>query len=146
MLDKVRELAKKFKQRPESLFAAVDYMDSFVCSSKQEDEKITSPKQQALVIITSLLMGSKVEELDDYIPYIKHLLKYYGLHLEKQEHVPKWEEIIEFERTMCGAFEWNLLRVNTYTFLQCYLMNGICFDSEKEASKSQRLSELYEKA
>lgn len=44
MLDKVRELAKKFKQRPESLFAAVDYMDTFVCSSKKEDDKITSPK------------------------------------------------------------------------------------------------------
>lgn len=98
MLDKVRELAKKFKQRSESLFAAVDYMDFYICNSKKVDESISCPKKQALVILTSLLMGSKVEELDDYIPYIKHLLKYYGLHLESSSNVPSWEEIIEFER------------------------------------------------
>ena len=120
-------------------------MDFFVCSSKKRDEAITCPKKQALVVVTSLLMGSKVEELDDYIPYIKHLLKYYSLHLENSVNVPSWEEIIEFEREMCFAFNWNLLRINTNTFLQTFLMNGICFDFEKESSKSQRVSELYEK-
>lgn len=65
-------------------------------------------------------MGSKVEELDDYIPYIKHLLKYYGLHLENSANVPTWDEIVEFERTMCRALNWDLLRINTHTFLQNY--------------------------
>jgi Cyclin, N-terminal domain/Cyclin, C-terminal domain len=117
MLDKVRELAKKFKQRPESLFTAVDYMDFFVCSSQKQDDGITCKKRQALVVVTSLLMGSKVEELDEYIPYIKHLLKYYSLHLENSVNVPSLEEIIEFEREMCFSFNWNLSRINTNSFL-----------------------------
>lgn len=130
MLDKIRELAKKFKQRPETLFAAVDFMDTYVSKFEGQDELITAPRQQALVVLTSLLMGSKIEELDDYIPYIKHMLKYYGLHLEKEENMPSWDEIIEFERTMGRAFGWELLRVNAYAFHQAYLMNGVAFDSE----------------
>jgi hypothetical protein len=35
------------------------------------------------VVFTSLLLGSKIEELDDYIPYIKHMQQYFGLHLDK---------------------------------------------------------------
>ena len=92
-------------------------MDRFVSKTPGQDELIPMPKLQAQVVITSLLMGSKVEELDDFIPYVKHLLKYYGLHLEKEENMPSWDEIIEFERTMGNAFQWDLLRCNAFSFL-----------------------------
>jgi len=62
-------------------------------------------------------MGSKIEELDDFIPYVKHMIKYYSLHLGKEGCIPTLEEIIEFERTMCRYFNWDLCRVNTYTFI-----------------------------
>jgi hypothetical protein len=73
-------------------------MDTYCCQAPDMDELITHPKQQALVILTCLLMGSKVEELDDYIPFVKHMEKYYSLHLSDQGVVPSWDEIIEFER------------------------------------------------
>jgi len=69
------------------------------------------------VIITCILLGSKIEELDDYIPYVKHILKYYSVTLSKEGVIPSHEDIIEFERTMCKYFKWDLMRINTYTFL-----------------------------
>ena len=96
-------------------------------------------------MLTCLLMGSKVEELDDYIPFIKHMEKYFSLHLAEPGQVPQWTEVVEFERKVAKFFNWDLLRFNTHTFLSYFIVNGICFNDEKEAQKSKRVNELYER-
>jgi hypothetical protein len=40
MVSKLRELARKFKQRPETTHAALDYMDSFMFSSLDQEKEI----------------------------------------------------------------------------------------------------------
>lgn len=73
MVKKLRELARKFKLRPETLFIAIDFMDNFMATFPDVDREFTRPTFQASLLLTSLLLGAKTDELDDYIPYIKHL-------------------------------------------------------------------------
>jgi hypothetical protein len=80
--------------------------------------------------MTCLLIASKYDELDENIPLIRDLQRYYTRVLPTSVVIPSFDEIIESERELMEYFHWDLMVVNPTQVLKLMLANGVIFDNE----------------
>ena len=107
---------------------AVDLMDRYFL---EKDLKFDfSPKNLSLYILTFYLIASKHDEIDDNIPLIKDLTRYFIRILPTNVASPTFNEIVECERELMSFFKWDLMIVTPIIVLNQYLANGILFDNE----------------
>lgn len=102
---------------------------------KEEQFEFSRIKHLALYTATCFIIAAKYDELDENIPLISDLQRYYTIKvLPAQIEAPTPEEVIECERLlMSKIFCWDLMSVadSMPTHLINYLLaNGIVFDNE----------------
>lgn len=68
--------------------------------------------------------------MDENIPLIRDLQRYYTRVLPTSVTVPSFEEIVECERSLMHFFKWDLMVVTPTLILKLLLANGIFFDNE----------------
>jgi hypothetical protein len=90
----------------------------------------------ALYTATCMLMAAKYDELDENIPLISDLQRYYTIKvLPSQIEAPTPEEVVECERVlMQRVFTWDLMSVADSLpthFINYMLANGVLFDNEE---------------
>lgn len=61
--------------------------------------------------MTIYLIASKHDEIDDNIPLIKDLTRYFIRVLPTSIPTPTFEEIVECERELMNFFKWDLMFV-----------------------------------
>lgn len=81
-------------------------------------------------MLTFYLIASKHDEIDDNIPLIKDLTRYFIRILPTNVPSPTFNEVVECERELMSFFKWDLMIVTPTLVLQHYLANGIMFDNE----------------
>ena len=81
-------------------------------------------------MLTFFLIASKHEELDDNIPLIKDLTRYFCRVLPTSVSTPTFEEIVECERSLMIHFKWDLMIITPSVIVQSLMANGIVFDNE----------------
>lgn len=84
--------------------------------------------------MTSLLVASKYDELDEYIPLIRDLQRYFQKYIPISERIPSFDEIIECERVVMNYFNWDLMFLIPIHFVKMLHANGVIFDNEKGAN------------
>lgn len=89
-----------------------------------------SQKNLALYLLTFYLIASKHDEIDDNIPLIKDLARYFVRILPPNVPSPTFSEVVECERELMVFFKWDLMIVTPTIVLQHYLANGVVFDNE----------------
>ena len=92
--------------------------------------------------MTSLLLASKYDEVDDNITTIRDLRSYVQsqlLLLGKRDPslVPTYKQIVECEGHMLASFEWDLTFMLPLHFLRLLLANGILFSNELKSYEKQ---------
>lgn len=92
--------------------------------------------------MTCFLIASKYDELDENIPMIKDLIRYFSRYLPNSVALPTHREVIESERQIMKFFNWNLMIVTPTTILKLLLANGVLFDSEESEINSHRWIEM----
>lgn len=122
------DLSKRYNQRDEVVHLAVDLMDRFFL---QKDSKFEfSQRNLALYCLTFYLIASKHDEIDDNIPLIKDLTRYFIRSLPTSVATPTFNEVVECERELMHFFKWDLMIVTPTLVLNQFLANGIVFDNE----------------
>lgn len=96
---------------------------------------MTRIRHLALYTATCFIIAAKYDELDENIPLISDLQRYYTIKvLPPQIPAPSYDEVIECERTlMAEVFEWDLMSIADMmpTHLVNYMLaNGIVFENE----------------
>lgn len=81
--------------------------------------------------MTCFLIASKHDELDENIPLIKDLTRYYCRVLPTSVSTPTFDEIVECERSLMNFFRWDLMFVTPTIIVNSMLANGIIFDNEE---------------
>lgn len=89
-----------------------------------------SPGDLTLHTLTAFLMASKYDELDDNIPLIKELQRFFGRIIPPNQPLPTFQEVVECERTMIKFFGWDLMIVLPIHVLMSLFANGIVFENE----------------
>ena len=88
-------LAQKFKLSEETLFLSVDYVDRYMCTIPLENSGLK------LLAVVSLLVASKVAEINDLVPSIWELR-------ELCHNVYCRREIVAFERNLLLSLKYHL--------------------------------------
>eukprot|EP00347_Sterkiella_histriomuscorum_P023502 403334403 len=86
--------------------------------------------QRALYEATCFLIASKYDELDENIPMIKDLIRYYSRFLPAGISAPTFTQIVECERQIMKFLNWELMLVTPTMILKLMLANGILFENE----------------
>jgi hypothetical protein len=76
------------------------------------------------------MIASKYDELDENIPMIKDLIRYFSRTLPTNVVLPCHAEVVECERMIMKFFNWNLMIVIPTAFIRSILANGVLFDTE----------------
>lgn len=63
------------------------------------------------------MIASKNEELDENIPLIKDLTRYFCRELPTSVPTPTFDEIIECERELMNHFKWDLMILTPIVFV-----------------------------
>ena len=94
--------------------------------------------------MTSILLASKYDEIDDNITTIHDLIGYQREWLSVNGHrrelsilVPDFDQIVACEKRLLNFFEWDLKFLLPIHFLRLYLANGVLFSKEM-VPESQR--------
>lgn len=109
---------------------AVDLLDRYFISPCQTRFDFNNIGKVTLKILTVYLISSKYDEIDDNIPLIKDLTRYFTRVLPSSVAVPSFEEVIECERELMNFFKWDLMIVTPTVILKLIMANGIVFDNE----------------
>ena len=93
------------------------------------------PRLVILHQVTSLLVASKYDEVDDNITAIRDLRAYVQSQLNQLGKkdptlVPSYNDVIECERNILHYFDWNFKFMLPLHFIRLLLANGIVFTSE----------------
>ena len=70
-----------------------------------------SEKNVSLYLLTIYLIASKHDEIDDNIPLIKDLTRYFIRILPTSVPTPTFNEIVDCERELMNHFNWDLMFV-----------------------------------
>ena len=96
-----------------------------------------SHKDMILFQVTSILVASKYDEIDDNITTIHDLIGYQREWLSLNGHrremsmlVPDFDQIVACEKRLLNFFEWDLKFLLPIHFLRLYLANGVLFSKE----------------
>jgi len=80
--------------------------------------------------LTIFLIASKYDELDENIPMIKDLIRYYSRFMPVNVPTPTFTQIVECERQVMKHLNWELGYITPTMIIKLYLANGVVFDSE----------------
>ena len=89
-------------------------------------------------ILTTFLIASKNEELDENIPLIRDLIRHFCRVLPTSVPTPTFNDIVECERELMNHFKWDLMILTPTVFVESMLANGIVFDNEDIESSMQQ--------
>jgi hypothetical protein len=122
-------MGKRYKQREEVVHLAVELLDRFFMNKDLKFDFNT--RSMCLYTLTCFLIASKHDELDENIPLIKDLTRYYCRVLPTSVSTPTFDEIVECERSLMNFFKWDLMFVTPTIIVNSMLANGIIFDNEE---------------
>lgn len=128
MITLIFEMGKRYKQRDEVTHLAIELLDRYFLQ-KELKYDFTS-KYNALIVLTCFLIASKHDELDENIPLIKDLTRYFCRVLPTSVPTPTFDEIVECERMLMKYFNWDLMMVTPTILVNSFMANGIIFDNE----------------
>ena len=130
-------MGRRFRQREDTIHLAIELIDRyFLLQSDEQLQRLFEPhskmalSQQTLIQITCFLIASKFDELDENIPLIKDLIRYFTRSLPTNMPTPSHNEVVECERVIMKFFNWSLMIVSPTSVLRSLLANGVLFDSE----------------
>mmetsp|Transcript_33423 Transcript_33423/g.32475 ORF Transcript_33423/g.32475 Transcript_33423/m.32475 type:complete len:149 (+) Transcript_33423:383-829(+) len=103
---------------------------------KQGELAESTPKNFSLFQLTSILLSSKHDELDEKIPLIKDLSRYYIRILPQNRNPPTYNEVVDCEKQILMHFDWNLMILIPSHFVKVFLANGVVFDNETQSNIS----------
>ena len=122
----------RFKQSEDVIHLAVEFLDRLFLSIHKQI--IWLRKYVVLFHLTVVLSASKYDEMDENIPLISDLIKYYKRMLPEGDPIPTYNQVIEAERAFLEIFDWDLMIVIPTYFIKSLLSNGIVFENEAKAS------------
>jgi hypothetical protein len=90
-------------------------------------------------VLTSFLIASKYDELDENIPLIKDLTRFFCRILPAEAPTPTFTEVVECERELMNFHRWDLMIVTPTVITQLLQANGVLFNNEEieDARKAQ---------
>ena len=86
--------------------------------------------ERALFEITLLLIASKQEELDENIPQVKDLIRYYARFLPGSTPLPTFSQVVECERLIMRQLDWHLSFITPSIIVRLMLASGVIFSGE----------------
>ncbi len=134
-------MGKRFKQRQMTVHLAVDLLDRYFFAEGNEFESGVKTK----FLLTTFMIASKYDELDDNIPLIKELQRYFTRTLHHSQQVPTFDDIVECERLLMKFYGWDLMMLTPSHFLDNFLANGVLYDCE-DTLGGQSAEQKVEKA
>lgn len=105
MLEWIIDVHRKFKLRPETLYVCQFIIDKFLSKHK------TDSKQLHLIGVTTLLIGTKYEEI--YPPDLKDFL-----HISENKFTKP--QVLAMEKQILQTLDFNVTAPSAYRFLQRY--------------------------
>ena len=110
------------------MYLAIELLDRvFLANPKFID---VNENNLTLYQFSCIILASKHDELDENIPLIKDLSRYFTKILPVNRQIPTFNEVIECERELLLFFDWDLMIVIPPHFIRCFLSNGIVFENE----------------
>lgn len=85
--------------------------------------------------ITCLFVAAKAVELDERVPYISRMVKYFGKNISSNE-------IKDTERKILEALDWELQTSTMLDILEYYLSQGILFSNDEICLKKEEVNQL----
>lgn len=80
--------------------------------------------------VALLLIASKQEELDENIPQIKDLIRYYARILPGSTQLPTFSQVVECERLIMKHLNWHLSFVTPSIVVRLMLASGVVYSGE----------------
>ena len=131
----------KFQQARETIHIAIEIIDQYYLRMSQSlpiqdfKDNFMHPRQVILHQVTTLLVASKYDEVDDNITSIKDLRSYVSFQLEQLGKrdlslIPTFDQIVACEGRILSAFDWNFKFMLPLHFIRLHLANGILFSNE----------------
>lgn len=108
------EKGKQLKLSQRSLHNSIQIMD--LAMNKMIGQKET--QDVGLFVASTLLLGAKSGELDDRVPFIPKLLKYFKIQSTTKE-------VKDLEVKIAESLDWNLQKINFFTFVEYYLSAAV---------------------
>ena len=128
------ELGKLFNQRDETIHLSVDLLDRLFLkrNSNRIDKQDTHPFLNLnLNIGVCFLIASKYDELDENIPQIKHLARYFQKMFPNSSNLFNYINFVECERYIMKELNWQLFFVLPIHFVKLLHANGVLFEDEQ---------------
>ena len=156
MIDGVYKLGVKFMQARETIHIAIELIDRYYLGKSQTlslddyKQQLIGPKQVILHQLVCLMVASKLNECDDNITVMIHLIQYIKNQVsrmsssDKSHLVPNFEEVVECERALLKHFDWNLNFLLPIHFVRIHLAHGILFSYELRPYAEKLPAEDYD--
>ena len=142
IIEGVFKIGDRFQQRKETVHIAVELIDQYYLAHSQRMtmEKFKGtlllPKEIILHQVTSVMIASKYDEIDDNITTIHDLTSYfkewisYNGNKRDYAYIPNYDQIVACEKRILLYFEWDLKFLLPIHFLRLFLANGVLFSKE----------------
>jgi hypothetical protein len=131
------------KQRTGTLNLAFAYFIQICTKLKQLEARDLD-----MLVITCLLIASKLDEIDDHLPSFEYMLKHYSrsryrlseiskfakyLHINLDPQTLKYAhfQYIKLEEWWLKTLDWNLSQLTAYRFLDSLIWQGIIISTDK---------------
>ena len=122
-------MGKRFGQQDDINHFAVELLDRLFLSKAEAISEV-SDKNLTLFQLTCFLLSSKHDELDENIPQIKDLSRFFVRVLPSTRNPPSFDEVVECEREVLMYFNWDLMILIPAHFVRILLANGVVFENE----------------
>jgi len=141
-------------QARETIHIAIELIDRYYLENSQKlslnDYKagFMHPRKVILHQLVFILIASKLNECDDNITVMNHLIQYIQCQLERKlvkdkSLVPSFDQVVECERAILNHFGWNLNFVLPINFVRLHLAQGVLFSYELKPYKDKLPQEDY---
>lgn len=96
-----------------------------------QDEKVLDKIKFDVLPLACLLLAAKFDELDDNIPLIRELQKFYS-----KTRVISYDEIVKAEQEVLNRLNWDLFKLTPLHFIQNLIGQGIVFSNDMVQSST----------
>ena len=119
------ELGDKLNQSNLTIHIALTYVDLLLPSEPSLDKKSLQ-----LMALTSLLLASKYDELDDNIPPLKDFLRSCK---SRSASFFEYDDVIAYEGCLLRRLNWDLMVITPLHFIHSLAGMGVVFDTDRLA-------------